>query len=228
MADTLALIPLNKIVDRFIFKYKLPENDYANYYEHAADCVRELNIHAISSYQETLVTVSSLGVLSMPTDMLGFVGVGLVYKGEIWYFTQNQYMRIKKPTGLPQTMPTDFQSTWYAYGAKGGTNIFYFRIDWDGRKIYIDGAEGEDVLLQYTSSGLEASGATTVPAIANMTIDAYLRWAQGEIDGKSINEQMKRQRYYEDQFRLLKLQSLPALREIRDYFLSMMTQSIQR
>lgn len=226
MADTAALISLNKIVDRFIFKYKLPEDDYVNYYEHAADCVRELNVHAISSYTEVELEVSSLGVLSMPSDMLGLVGVGLVYKGQIWYFTQNQYMRIM--TDADDTMPTDYQSTWSSYGVKGGANIFYFRVDWDNRKIYIDGAEGEDVLLQYTSSGLVASGATMVPAIANQSIDAYLRWAQGEIEGKSINEQMKRHRHFEDQFRLLKLQSLPALREIRDYFLSMMTQAIQR
>ncbi|KKM20726.1 hypothetical protein LCGC14_1642590, partial [marine sediment metagenome] len=125
-------------------------------------------------------------------------------------------------------MPTDYQSSWVSYGVAGATNLFYFRVDWKGRKIHIDGAEGEDVILQYTSSGLVTSGATTVPAIATPTIDAYLRWAQGEIDGKSINEQMKRERKYENEFRLLKLEQMPTLREIRDYFLSMTTQSIQR
>lgn len=226
MADTAALVPLNKVVDRFIFKYKLPPDDYVNYYEHAADCVRELHIHAIPYYTEATITVTALGVLAMPTDMIGLVGVGLIYKGQIWYFTEKQYMRIM--TDADDTMPTDYQPSWATYGVTGAENSFYFRVDWDNRRIYIDGAEGEDVYLQYTSSGLEASGATTVPINANQTIDAYLRWTQGEIDGKSINEQLKRRKEYEDQFRLLKLQSIPSLRTIRDYFLSMITQSIQR
>ena len=226
MADTAAIISLSKVVDRFIFKYKLPQDDYVNYYEHAADCVRDLHVHAISYYNEDTITVSSLGVLTMPTDMLSLIGVGVEYKGEIWYFTEKQYMRIK--TDADDAMPTDYNNSWSTYGITGAENLFYFRVDWDGRKIYIDGAEGDDVLLQYISSGLKADGATTVPAIATPAIDAYLRWAQGEIDEKSINEQMKRERKYEGELRLLKLQSLPALREIRDYFLGMMTQAIQR
>lgn len=226
MADTTGVVLLNKIVDRFIFKYKLPEDDYVNYFEHASDCVRDLNVHVISNYTQSTETVSALGVLTMPSDMIGLIGVALEYKGELWYFTEKQYMIIKDDAD--DAMPTDYQSSWVSYGVAGATNLFYFRVDWKGRKIHIDGAEGEDVILQYTSSGLVTSGATTVPAIATPTIDAYLRWAQGEIDGKSINEQMKRERKYENEFRLLKLEQMPTLREIRDYFLSMTTQSIQR
>ena len=226
MADTTALIELKKVVDRFIFKYKLPDEDFVNYFEHAADCVRDLTMHAISSYHETTVTVSALGVLTMPSDMLSLIGVALAYKGELWYFTEKQYMVIQ--TAVADQLPSDYNSNWSSYGVTGGANIYYFRVDWEDRKIYIDGAEGEDVQLQYISSGLDLAAPTTVPAIATPAIDAHLRWAQGEIEGKSINEQMKRERKYENEVRLLKLQSLPALREIRDYFLSMTSQAIQR
>ena len=77
MADTAALIPLNKVVDRFIFKYRLPPDDYVNYFEHAADCVRELNARAISYITTSTQTVSSLGVINMPSDMIHLVGVAL-------------------------------------------------------------------------------------------------------------------------------------------------------
>jgi hypothetical protein len=226
MADTTALIELKKVVDRFVFKYKLPDEDFINYFEHAADCVRELSIHAISSYKDVPLTTTALGILTMPTDMLSLIGVALAYKGQMWYFTEDQYMIIR--TDADDQMPTDYDSTWASYGVTGAKNLFYFRVDWSERLIYIDGAESTEVRLQYLSSGLNLSAATTVPAIANPAIDAYLRLMQGEIDGKSINEQLKRRRTYEDEFRLLKLQSLPALREIRDYFLSMTTQAIQR
>lgn len=226
MADTTAVIQLKKVVQRFIFKYKLPDEDYINYFEHAADCIRDLSLHAIRAYRDVSASVSSLGVLTMPTDMLDLIGVALPYKGEMWYFTEKDSMIIR--TAADDQMPTDYQTDGASYGSVGGENLFYFKVDWDARLIYIDGAESQDVRLQYVSSGLDLAAPTTVPAIATPTIDAYLRWAQGEIDGLSINEQLKRRRTYEEQFRLLKLQALPSARDLRDYFLSMTTQAAQR
>ena len=226
MADTSAVIELKKVVQRFVFKYKLPDEDFINYFEHAADCIRDLSLHAIRSYRDEPATVNALGVLTMPGDMEDLIGVALPYKGEMWYFTEKMYMII--PVTGDESKPTDFQPTWGSYGVTGGANLFYFRVDWGARLIYIDGAESQTVRLQYVSSGLDLLAPTTVPAIATSTIDSYLRWAQGEIDGKSINEQLKRRRTYEEQFRLLKLQALPSARELRDTFLSVTTQAVQR
>ena len=226
MAETTALVELKKIVQRFVFKYKLPDDDFVNYLEHAGDAVRHLNNYAISAYNETTETVSALGVITMPSDMSGLIGVALSYRGELWYFTERQFMIIR--TDAADLGPTDYESDWQSYGATGAKNLFYFRVDWKGRKIYIDGAEGEDVQLQYISSGLDLAAPTTVPAITTTAIDAYLRWAQGEIEGKSINEQMKRERKWENEVRLIKVDGLPSFREIKDYFLSMTTQAAQR
>lgn len=226
MAETTALVELKKIVSGFLVKYQLPDDNHAAYMIHAGDAVRHLNTYAISSYNETTETVDSLGVLSMPTDMTGLIGVALPYKGELWYFTEKQFMRIK--TDADDQMPTDYESAWYTYGTTGAHNKYYFRVDWKGRKIYIDGAEGEDVQLQYVSSGLDLAAPTTVPAITTTAIDAYLRWAQGEIEEKSINEQNKRDRKWENEVRLIKVDGLPSSRDIRDYFLSVTTQAAQR
>jgi len=226
MAETTGIIELKKIVQRFILKYKLPDDDFVNYLEHAGDAVRHLNTYAISAYNETTETVSSLGVISMPSDMTGLIGVALTYRGELWYFTEKQFMIIK--TADDDQMPSDYDSNWQTYGTTGAKNQYYFRIDWKGRKIYIDGAEGQDVKLQYISSGLDLLAPTTVPAITTTAIDAYLRWAQGEIEGKSINEQMKRDRKWENEVRLIKVNGLPSYREIKDYFFSMTTQAAQR
>lgn len=226
MAETTALVELKKIVQRFVFKYRLPDDDFALYLEHAGDCVRHLNEYAISSYNEVSVAVDSLGVINMPSDMSGLIGIALAYKGELWYFTERQFMIIR--TSATDLVPTDYEPEWYTYGVTGAHNKFYFRVDWKGRKIYIDGAESQNVQLQYVSSGLDLGAPTTVPAITTTTIDAYLRWAQGEIEGKSINEQNKRERKWENELRLIKIQGLPSYREIKDYFLSMTTQAAQR
>lgn len=226
MAETTALVELKKVVSGFLVKYQIPDDNHAAYMIHAGDCVRKLNQYTISSYNQTTETVSSLGVLTMPTDMTGLIGVALHYRGELWYFTEKQFMRIK--TADDDQMPTDFDTDWYSYGTTGASNPYYFRVDWKGRKIHIDGAEGEDVQLQYISSGLDLAAPTTVPALTTTAIDAYLRWAQGEIEGKSINEQMKRERKYENEVRLLKVDGLPSSRDIRDYFLGMTTQAAQR
>ena len=225
MAESSALIELKKVVQRYVFKYKLPNEDFVNYFEHATDCVRDLNVHAISSSRRVPIAVDALGVLAMPTDMIGLVGVALEFKGELWFFTEKQYMIVQAADSV---MPTDAEPTWSSYGTTGAKNQFYFRADWKGRVIYIDGAESQTVTLVYFSSGLNIDAATTVPTICTPSIDSYLRWAQGEIEGKSINEQLKRERKYEGEFRLLKLQALPSLTDIRDYFLGITTQAAQR
>ncbi len=226
MAESSALIELTKVVQRYVFKYKLPNEDFINYFEHAADCVRGLNIHAISSSRRVDAAVDALGVLSMPSDLIGLVGVALEFRGELWFFTERQYMVVRTDAADPK--PSDSNPLWTSYGTTGAKNEFYFMVDWKGRTIHIDGAESQDVTLVYLSSGLNIDAATTVPAICTPAIDSYLRWAQGEIEGKSINEQLKRDKKYEGEFRLLKLQSLPSLIDIRDYFLGMTSQAAQR
>ena len=108
MADSSALIELKKVVQRFVFKYKLPDEDFINYFEHAADCVRDLSVHAVSTSRRVSIAVDALGALSMPSDMLGLVGVALEYKGELWFFTEKQYMVVQESDTV---MPTDAQST---------------------------------------------------------------------------------------------------------------------
>lgn len=230
MAETAAVVELAKIVERFLFKWKLPKDDYVNYYEHAADCVRELNIHDIPSFVEVETSVNSLGFISMPSDMIDFISVGLLWMGELWTFTERRYMVYTDFGDSSTTKPTDHEYGQYGYAGTGGKNEFYFKLDWKNRKIMIDGAESEDVILWYKSSGLSTDGGSnvTVPVICNATIDAYLYLKYGEFEEKSINELLRRQRLYEQQLELLRVQSIPGINELYDYFLKMTTQAILR
>ena len=230
MADTAALVELAKLVERFMLKYKLPKDDFFNYYEHAADCVRELHIHDLPAFKEVEISVNALGFISMPDDMIDFVAVGLLWMGQLWFFTERRFMVYTDFGDSATTKPSEHEYGDYGYAATGGKNEYYFKLDWRNRKIMIDNAEGEDVILWYKSSGLDTTGGTsvTVPVVANATIDSYLYFKQGEMDGESINENLRRERNYEKQLSLLRLHSMPAIHELYDYFLAMTTQSILR
>lgn len=230
MADTGAITNLTKVVDRFLFKNKLTKNDFVNFYEHAADCVRELSIHDMPSYVEEEIAVSSLGIITMPSDMIDFISVGLLWGGELWTFTEKHFMVYTDFGGTDITKPTSHEYGSNGYAATGGKNKYYFKLDWKNRQIMIDGAEGVDVILWYKSSGLGGLGgvSVSVPVIMQAAIDAWLYYKKGELEDKSINELLRRDRNYEKQVTLLRNQSIPGVNEIYDYFLAMTTQSIQR
>lgn len=204
MADQTATVSLQTIVKRFILKYKIFEDDFVNYLEHAADCLRDLNISHLSYYIQANLTLDSVGKVAFPTDMIDHIAIGKIEDDVFYTFMQSTDLTV------PSTLTDYTSSAWNKY--------FYF-IDWPNRVIYCQGLPLEEITVRYISSGISTTAETVAPIQCTQVIDAYLRWKQAEIDGASLGDLQIRKAFYDEQIRHLQWQQLPTLEQFKDTWL---------
>lgn len=204
MANQAATISLQTIVKRFILKYKINEDDFVNYLEHAVDCFRDLNISHLSYFVQANLALDSVGKVSFPSDMIDFISVGIIDDDVYYTFVQSTDLSV--PTAAVE------------YGSSDWNKYFYY-IDWPNRVIYCQSMVSETVTLRYVSSGISTSVETVVPIQCTQVIDAYLRWMQSLMDGAGLGEQQIRENNYVTQVRHLQWQQLPTLEQFKDTWL---------
>ena len=204
MADQAATIALQTIVKRFILKYKINEDDYLNYLEHAIDCFRDLNISHLSYFMQANLTLDSVGKVAFPRDMIDFVALGTIQNDVFYTFVQSTDLSVP-------TSAIGFEASAY--------NKYYYYIDWPNRVIYCQSLPSETVTLRYISSGITSGTETMVPIQCTQVIDAYLRWMQSLMDGAGLGEQQIRENNYVTQVRHLQWQQLPTLEQFKDTWL---------
>jgi hypothetical protein len=204
MADQAATISLQTIVKRFILKYKINEDDFVNYLEHAADCFRDLNISHLSYLIQADLTLDSVGKVAFPTDMIDFIAVGKVESDVFYTFVQSPDLTV--PTTL-----SGYDSAAY--------NKYFYYPDWPNRVLYCQSLPTETVTLRYVSSGISTTAETMVPIQVTQVIDAYLRWMEALMDGAGLGEQQLRKANYDNLIRHLQWQQLPTLEQFKDTWL---------
>jgi len=204
MADQAATISLQTIVKRFILKFKINEDDFVNYLEHAADCYRDLNISHLSYFTQADLALDSVGKVSFPTDMIDFIAMGIISDDVFYSFIQSTDLSV----------PTEALT----YGT-GDYNKYFYYIDWPNRVLYCQSLVSETITLRYISSGVSTTAETMVPIQCTQVIDAYLRWMQSLMDGAGLGEQQLRENNYTTQIRHLQWQQLPTLEQFKDTWL---------
>lgn len=240
MAHTTAITEISKLVDKYLFKYSLPQEDYFLYLQHACDCYRDINMRHSNVVVTTKVTVGLLGLgeIDMPGDMIGFSNLYIPINGEWWSFT-NKPRKVTTTTttlgieGLDSTVGEGVSirdDNYLGLGGRGGVNDYYRKIDWAARRIYCDGISSGTAVLQYTSSGLStAQGGTYVSQECEPVIDSYINWKREIIQPRSIAMVQLFEKYYNDELQKMRLFNLmPTADEIRDAWDSNSTQSVQR
>ncbi len=204
MADQTATVSIQKIVKRFVFKYKINEDDFANYLEHAIDCFRDLNISHLSYLSQANLTLDSVGKVSFPADMIDFVALGEVKDDVFYTFMQSTDLNV----------PTTAVSA-----ATGDWNKYFYYLDWVNRYIYCQTLSLETVTLRYISSGISTTAETFVPIQTTQVIDAYLRWMESLMNGSNSWEQNTREANYDKAILRLRYQQLPTLEQFKDTWL---------
>jgi len=182
MVATSALIDVNTIVDRYLLKYKKTTEDSFIYLEHACNCIRDFHLYDSPDLVTEKVSISALGIIEMPTSMVGFNKLYKFTDGVKWSFTQ----RDDVITTTTTTLGVEGQDSTYGegsalkdpksdtYGGVGGVNDYYYKPDWKARRIFVEGLISDTVMLEYTTSGVEVSGVTYVPEFITPMIDNYL------------------------------------------------------
>jgi len=197
MAHTASLINIETAVSRFLFKYKLPTEDALIFTEHACNCYRDFRLYDSNQVVTAKVTVNANRWIVMPDDMVTFVDLCTPVNGAWWSFTERkEIVNTTTFTGLVEGRDADVGEgvdlttpTTSGYGAKGGINDYNYTLDWEQRRIYVDGIESATVVLMYGSSGIETSGTTQIPEFITPMLDAYLLWKSSY-----WNPELKRER----------------------------------
>jgi hypothetical protein len=180
--DTGAIISLEEVVTRWMFKYKKPSDDYNVFLEHSCNVVRDFHVHDSDKFRSEKVAVSALGIIEMPVDLIRVKDVCVAKNGEWWTMTQRpEKVNTTTTVALVETQDTDFgegvnvlDNLTYSLAAKGAVNSYYYMIDYNARRIFCDGIISDTVLLKYISSGMSATATTYVPEMITPMIDAYL------------------------------------------------------
>ena len=237
MSHSSAYTEIGKYVDKYLLKKKLPQDDYFLLLQHTCDCFRNISLRHSNKVVTTKVTVSSLGIIEMPQDMIGFSCLYVAIGGEMWSFTKKS----KKVMTTTTTLGIEGQDSeigegtnvqndmYWGLGGRGGVNSYYFNIDWSARRIFCDGFKSDTAVLVYTSSGLVVSGTTYVDVQCEPVIDAYLDWQREIINTRSMGLLDRFEKYYNDRlFELRLLNFMPSRDEIQDAWDSSSTQGVQR
>ena len=232
-----ALITINEAVTEYMLGYlKTTENAFV-YTKHAVDCVRDFHLYDSPNYVSSKVSVSALGIIEMPDDMLGFNGLFVAQNGEWWSFSQKDTLVNTTTTTLGvEGHDSDFgegeavqDPKTSDYGGVGGVNDYYYMLDWKARRIFCEGITSDTVLLKYVTSGIEVSGTTYVPIYVLPLIEDYLLWHECYwIPGLERFAAEREKKYLRTEYRIRNLINSMTYEEWHDTLLSVTSQAPQR
>jgi hypothetical protein len=87
----------------------------------------------------------------------------------------------------------------YTYGSKGAVNPYYFKLDWNARRIFCDGIKSDTVVLKYVSSGIDTSEDTYIPDLITPMVDSYLLWKETYWIPELVRERLAREKDYNNE-----------------------------
>lgn len=234
---TPALISINELVTRFLLKYKLQLEDAVIFTEHCANALRDFHIYDSPNVVSEKVTISALGIIEMPSDLIGFNGLFMPLNGELWAFTEKDtIVNTTTFTGAVEGQDSTFgegvaitDPKTDTYGGVGGVNDYYYKIDWKARRIFCEGVVSDTVLLLYTTSGVETAGTTYVPEFITPMLDSYMLWKASYFTESLMRQRPMLEKDYEKaEFKIRNLINSMTYEQWRDLFLGITTQTVLR
>jgi hypothetical protein len=231
---TNALLTIEEAVTRYMLKYKKSQEDFIIFTEHVCNLYRDFRLHDSNQVVTSKVDIDANRIIEMPDDMLSFVDLLYPSNGQWISFTEmSSIVNTTTFTGLVEGRDSDFgegqnvpRPEESGYGGRGAINAYNYVIDWEARRIFVEGIESDTVALKYISSGVETTGETNIPDILTPMIDSYLLWKESfwvpELRGE--REQRKRD-FMEERFRVKNLINAMGYEQWRDVFLGLSSQA---
>lgn len=230
---TPGLTSINKVIDRYLLKHEKSLDRAWIYTEHACDAIRELHLYDLPNLVTTKVTISALGIIEFPTDLIGFNSLYKFVDGLKWKFTLREDLitttstvlgveAIDEDYGEGEALKNPKSDT---YGGVGGVNDYYYKIDWKARRIFVN-IKTDTAVLEYTTSGIELTGTTYIPEFTVPVIDAYLNFKDCFLEPRLERYASERERsYLNAEARVRNLVNAMGYEEWRDLLLSITTMS---
>lgn len=232
MAETSGIIRLEDLVNGYLWQSGMSREEYRRLFDMAVDGVRELNIlHTKEGRTTTKLTMDANLVVQFPDDMIGFVSVGVPYKGRYWSYSRDDTIldvADRDATGPDVENPR--RGYLWTYGAKGAVNTKgYYRVNYNRREILFDHVNRDDIILVYTSSGVNTDADTYIPVMYKSAIYAYLAY-ESNVYRLGVPE-VKLERYkrkYETEIDKLNTLQASTLDEWQDVLYGLMTPGVIR
>ena len=234
-----ALISIENIVSQFLLSYKKPTEDYVSYLSHACNCIQDFNLYDGNlACTEKVQLNTTLKCIDMPADLVSFIDLVTPIDGGWWSFTEKNIVNTTTTTGgvegrddLQGEGKKINQDRTVGYGAKGGYNRFKMTLDWASRRIYVDDTYDSTtyLVLIYVSSGIKATGETTVPVFLIPLVDAYLLERETFWIPELVRERpMRHDAYWREKLKVRDLINSMSVNQWHDLFLSDATQTVKR
>jgi hypothetical protein len=201
------------------------------------DACREIHMFHTEKHKIVKVNVNTdTNTVDWPDDYLGLVRLAVPIGGRLWPLTREDEMvptttlvngqeTLDKTAGEGVLMD---QGQSFGYATHGGKNKYYYTYDEDNRRFIINGVNPRNVVLAYTSSGIEDEN-TLIPIRFKNPIHYYATW---RLYLRDDSGDLKKADYfkdlYEQEIAKLKAYESPTLDEIYDALLSGYSGSYQR
>lgn len=201
--DTQGYVNLDYIASDVIVDREEDDRRYEKILHLAIKGYRALNLNILPSVKVAYLTVRENNTVAFPMDYLDYVLVGIKSGGRIWTLTRNRNILLPAAEECGEWARDNITTNTNdigqvsgildgytysdhnyrgnvvagAYALGGGFNSGYYRIDLTNRQIVLlteTSYEGSEIVLEYTSSGINAN--TVIPAIAIEALTAYIHW----------------------------------------------------
>jgi len=236
-----ALLRIGGEGDKMIERFTVIANEYYS---------EKLNMLYLPNIAVKYYDASSTNLFTLPNDFVDYLKVGMELNGEMWTLGLNEHLVLPRKEACGERIPTStnavsIPSGGYAFadhyrngslvtgmlGRGGGWNVGYFNIDREERLLSIDGSlPKNELILEYTSSGVKKDGTSMVPLEAvncvrqHLILEHYARNVKEY--GSLIGLQMQALRDAENL--LDRYVSTPTLDEVLDAFYESYKQGAKR
>jgi hypothetical protein len=226
--DTSGLITLKSVVDDFLSENKLDESEFVRLLRIAERGMGELSMFVIPTIKTTTLTIDRrTNAASLPRDYMDYSRIGVIVNGDLYPLSSNSNLQLNKEincedTGVPNESSDKFVED-HSYSSRGGHSQFgEYRLNIAKHRIEFDSnASSRQVVLEYISTGVNASEETYVPYMALECMIAWVDWKNSKGD-RSLNrvDVQERERIYYNEFEKLKDKYIPSAQELLDAYRS--------
>jgi hypothetical protein len=169
--------------------------------QYAINCFTSMNVLGKHTVECDYFTMDANGIvdLSTVTDFIDYVKVAIPIKGKTWILNKNESILPRRDEldaskaalifngessfSESSNVNYGYQFVNGIFGLGGGFSRSFFRLDREKNQLQFDTmVPNGEILLEYTSTGLKASGATTIPRSLVDYIVSYIHWQLGMFD----------------------------------------------
>lgn len=231
MEDISGLCTLSSIVDDVINEMGLSESEYIRLLRVAERGLMKINLNAIGGVSTQKIEVDEKTLTSpLPRDFAMFLKLGVIVNGKLYPLTMNDNIQINRDIDC-DTVISQKDGAHYPlnrYSTRGGLpEIGNYRINSKMNRIeFSSNLNYKSLILEYVSTGLNATGETYVPAIARETLIAWTIWKYVEYTAKYQNRIQYAESRFNSEYLNMRELMMPTLDEMQDAFRQTLRQTI--